>query len=291
MGQKKPKGPQVFNDFYENIYGERWNSLKEAMKAPKKTAALLNPNASTKVEGNLLWDGVLEGESFERPSGEPSNYYLLDAASVLSARALEADSTHKVLDMCAAPGGKSLAIQFYRKEGELVVNELSRDRRTRLRRVLDEYIPKEKQENIRVTGFDATTWCLHEKEAFDRILLDAPCSSERHLLESPDKLTDWKEGRSKRLSKLQYSLLASAIQVLRPGGRIVYSTCSISPLENDKVVERLFKKRGENLRLVRVELPLGEETEFGTIVLPDRGGWGPLYISVIEKDHGEESSL
>lgn len=286
MGQKKPKGIEAFDTFYKEIYGERWESLKVALSKTKKVSALLNPYCDEQVKGNVLWDGVLEAESFDRPSGVPANYYLLDAASILSARALKATPEHKVLDMCAAPGGKSLGIQFQRVEGELVVNELSRERRTRLRRVLDEYIPKEKQDNIRVTGFDATTWCLHEKEAFDRILLDAPCSSERHLLENPAKLTDWKEGRSKRLSKLQYSLLASAIQVLRPGGRIVYSTCSISPLENDKVVERLFKRKGEGLRIIHEELPLGEKTEFGTLVLPDRGGWGPLYISVIEKDNG-----
>ncbi|MFT6067766.1 MAG: 16S rRNA C967 or C1407 C5-methylase (RsmB/RsmF family) [Bacteriovoracaceae bacterium] len=289
MGQKKPKGPLVFDQFYEEIYKERWPLLKEAMIGSKKIAALLNPYSDAETKGDKLWEGVLEGASFERPSGEPFNYYLLDAASILSARALGASSDHKVLDMCAAPGGKSLAIQFFRKEGELVVNELSRDRRARLRRVLDSYIPSENQENIRVTGFDATTWCLHEKEAFDRILLDAPCSSERHLLESPDKLDDWKPGRSKRLSTLQYSLLSSALQVLRPGGRIVYSTCSISPMENDKVIEKLFKKRGDSIKLIREDLPFGEETEYGSIILPDRGGWGPLYISIIEKNHGEES--
>lgn len=283
MGQKKPKGREAFEAFYENVYGDRWNGLRDSFTESKKVAALLNP-FSEKTDGDELWKGVLQGESFERPSGEPANYYLLDAASILSARALKAGPEHKVLDMCAAPGGKSLAIQFNRGEGELVVNELSRDRRTRLRKVIDEYIPKDKQSNIRVTGFDASKWCLHETEAFDRILLDVPCSSERHLLEKPDSLKDWKEGRSKRLSKLQYSILSSAIQVLRPGGRLVYSTCSISPLENDKVVERLFEKRGDGIRLIREELPLGEETEFGHIILPDNGGWGPLYISVVEKN-------
>ncbi len=283
MGQKKPKGLEAFESFYKEIYGDRWEALRGALCAKKKISALLNPYSKEKTSGDILWDGVLEAVSFERPSGTPSNYYLLDAASILCARALKAGPEHKVLDMCAAPGGKSLAIQFNRIEGELVSNELSRDRRTRLRRVLDEYIPKELQENIRVTGFDATTWCLHEKEAFDRILLDAPCSSERHLLETPEKLVDWKGGRSKRLSKLQYSLLASASQVLRPGGRLVYSTCSISPLENDKVVERLFKKKPEGLKLVKEKLLLGEETEYGTLILPDQSGWGPLYISIIEK--------
>lgn len=285
MGQNKPRGVEAFDSFYSEIYGKRWSELRAALSESRKVAALLNPYAE-ETQGTKLWDGVLEGSHFEKPSGSPSNYYLLDAASILSARALKAGPEHKVLDMCAAPGGKTLAIQFHRKEGEIVANELSRDRRTRLRRVLDDYIPEDKQENVRVTGFDATTWCLHEKEAFDRILLDAPCSSERHLLESPDKLTEWKEGRSKRLSKLQYSLLASAIQVLRPGGRIVYSTCSISPLENDRVVERLFKKKGEGLKLVREDLALGEETEFGSIILPDKSDWGPLYISVIEKENG-----
>ncbi|MBY0452291.1 MAG: RsmB/NOP family class I SAM-dependent RNA methyltransferase, partial [Bdellovibrionaceae bacterium] len=96
----------------------------------------------------------------------------------------------------------------------------------------------------------------------------------------------WSEKRTKNLSVRQYSLLSSAWLTCKAGGRIVYSTCSISPMENDGVVGKLVKKR--DVEILRPDFiddyDFIEETEFGYRILPDTCGFGPMYFSVIQKN-------
>ncbi|MES2855742.1 MAG: RsmB/NOP family class I SAM-dependent RNA methyltransferase, partial [Bdellovibrionota bacterium] len=91
------------------------------------------------------------------------------------------------------------------------------------------------------------------------------------------------KARSKNLAVRQYSLLVSALQVVKHGGRIVYSTCSLSPLENDDVIARLLKKRKGEATVVKPTFEIGEPTELGWQILPDKTGFGPIYLSVLER--------
>ncbi|CAM9839845.1 unnamed protein product, partial [Chrysoparadoxa australica] len=246
---------EIFDQFYSEIYGERWPKLKEALLAEKDHIVLRD------------------------------SYYFLDGASAFAPLALNIEPGDDVLDLCAAPGGKSLIMAFLLgDQGSLTSNDKSQDRRLRMLQNFKNFLPEEFVENqLRVTGFDAGAWCLHEKEAYNKILLDAPCSSERHILESPSHLSEWRQGRTKRLSTLQWTMLASAWLVLKSGGTLVYSTCSISPLENDKVIAKLLKKFKEEVTVTFPEIPGGEKTDHGTILLPDHSGYGPFYLSVLQK--------
>jgi 5-methylcytosine rRNA methyltransferase NSUN4 len=211
--------------------------------------------------------------------------YVMDPASIYPAVALGVQPGEEILDMCAAPGGKSLILaEMLEGEGRLVSNELSDRRRARLRAVIEDYVPRDWiAAHSTVTGHDGTRWCLHETEAFDRILLDAPCSGERHLLADPTEMNQWSPARSKNLAVRQYALLASALQVVRHGGRIVYSTCSISPIENDAVIARLLKRREGEAVVRPLSFEIGESTEHGWQILPDRGGFGPIYLAALER--------
>ena len=80
--------------------------------------------------------------------------------------------------------------------------------------------------------------------------------------------------------------LAAALDAVKPGGRIVYSTCSISPLENDGVVEKLFKKRKDMFDIINFKPETGEKTRYGIHILPDTTGAGPIYYCGIEKRNG-----
>ena len=162
---------------------------------------------------------------------------------------------------------------------------MSDSRRERLMRVLHEYIQREKRLFIAVKGLDGNQYGLRNAETFDRILAVVPCSGERHLLENTKEFLLWSEKRTKNLAVRQYSLLSSAWLALKPGGRIVYSTCSISPEENDAVIAKLVKKRDPQiLRLDWLKsFDFLEETSFGYRILPDRSGFGPMYFSVVEK--------
>lgn len=253
-------GHMEFFDYYEKLFGDRWPALLEALKG--------------------------EGRATELRFGDGLEPYYLDEASVYAARALGVNPGDDVLDMCAAPGGKTLVIASMLKgEGSLQSNDRSPDRRLRLQRVIEQTLPETWNSIIKVSGYDGMKFGLHKKESFDKILLDAPCSSDRHVLNSPEHLKVWSAKRVKRLSVEQGALLASAVDALRPGGTIVYGTCALSPMENDDVVKKILKKR-PSMRSEQIEdlLPGADRTEFGVHILPDASeGRGPIYCAKLVK--------
>jgi 5-methylcytosine rRNA methyltransferase NSUN4 len=211
--------------------------------------------------------------------------YYLDEASVWAAQALQVKPYELVLDMCAAPGGKSLVLaSALQGTGTLQCNELSATRRGRLKRVLAEHLPLDWQQSICVSSHDASKWGLYQKDHWDAILLDAPCSSEQHVLKSASHLAQWSSKRSKRLAIQQFAMLAAALDAVKPGGRIVYSTCALSRQENDGVIEKLLKKR-EGMFTLPPPHGVGESTEYGRMILPDvYAGKGPIYYCVLVKN-------
>lgn len=250
-----------FFDYFSNLFGERWPALLEALKG--------------------------EGRAIELRFSEILEPYFLDEASVYAAKALGVAPGDQVLDMCAAPGGKTLVLASMLKgEGSLQSNDRSPDRRLRLQHVIENSLPESWRSVIKVTSYDGMKFGLHKKECFDKILLDAPCSSDRHVLNSPAHLEVWSAKRVKRLSVEQGGLLASAVDALKPGGTVVYGTCALSPLENDDVVRKILKKR-PSMHMVEIPelLPGADRTEFGVHILPDRSeGRGPIYCAKLVKE-------
>jgi 16S rRNA C967 or C1407 C5-methylase (RsmB/RsmF family) len=286
-----------FYQHFEKIYGPRWGDLFDALKKPEQQVA--RKNLLTVSEPLSLEDAVKRHpdlhDSYWIPEQAPVlpartaddllNIYVMDPASVIVARALQVQEGDRVLDMCAAPGGKTLIlIEGLLTGGEIFANDLSAERRERLKKVIQQYVPRDIRERVWITGKDAVQFGLREPDSFDRVLLDAPCSGERHVLESKKAQEEWSPRRGENLAMRQYSLLSAALLAVKPGGRIVYSTCSINPEENDGVIHKLLKKKKESVRLIPQEThSVGEKTEYGVAFLPDRCGFGPLYFSVIEK--------
>lgn len=242
------------------MFGERWPALLEALKG--------------------------EGCATELRFGDGLEPYYLDEASVFAAESLGVEPGDRVLDMCAAPGGKSLVLASGLKgEGSLQSNDRSPDRRLRLLHVLENSLPEQWRSVVSVTGYDGVKFGMHKKESYDRILLDAPCSSDRHVLNAPEHLKVWSVKRVKRLAVEQGSLLASAVDALAPGGTLVYSTCALSPMENDDVVKKILKKRPA-MRLDEIaQIPAGaDRTKCGVHILPDHAeGRGPIYCARLVK--------
>jgi 16S rRNA C967 or C1407 C5-methylase (RsmB/RsmF family) len=341
-------GPLAFAGWYGAMHPERWAGLSRACALPNR--------------------------HFELTGGLACPYYL-DPASVLAALCLDISPGQSVLDLCAAPGGKTLVIAqrlfglvpadpgldglgrmgsaaaagdgaaddpagdapevpggddpaagagsagpdgpdasgFPGAPGaaelpgsRLVANERSAARRGRLRQVLARHLPAACLPAIRTTGFDAAAWGQHEQSAYDRILLDVPCSSERHLIQDPAWLDGWSPRRSQQLAQQAYAMGLSAGRALKTGGRLLYCTCALSNLENDDTVGRILdRSRAQASRFgYRLEalagtspgleaLPAGvrrdlaelvETTALGLRIWPDRPhGFGPLYFSLLQK--------
>lgn len=252
------KQKEDFDSYYSKIWGERWETLKAAFAQ--------EPGYHTLDKGLL------------KP-------YFLDRASIYPALALDVQPGDNVLDMCAAPGGKTLVLALAKgSAGTLTANDRSPDRRFRLKSVITEHLPEEIARTVRITGYDSTTWGMFEQNVYDRILLDAPCSSERHVFNSPHYLEQWTCSKTKQLAIRQFAMLAAAFDAVKPGGRIVYSTCSISPMENDQIIEKLHKKRKGLFTVIQTQPEIGEKTQYGVHILPDTTGFGPIYYAVIEKN-------
>lgn len=274
-------GFKEFNDYFQSIYQDRWSDLLSSLKQPAGTVARPNgfcvEHKSFKLGGEIPrgTDGLLE-------------YYVMDQASIWAARALEVQPGDRVLDMCAAPGGKTLVLaEALAEQGELIANEMSASRRERLIQVIKQYIPRHIRDRVFVNGRDGGLYARSHLEYFDRILIDAPCSGERHLLENDRELKEWTLSRTKKLAQRQYALLTAALLALKPGGTMVYSTCSISPLENDSVIDQLMKKKTgfevDSMSLDGDFSKAAERTKHGVIILPDRSEHGPIYICRLRK--------
>ena len=260
----KASGQERFDQYYGEIYGSRWPVLR---------SSLLTETHPVSLSEKLL---------------EP---YYMDRASILAASMLPISENNQVLDMCAAPGGKTLSIALrLNGKGTLISNDRSASRRNRLINVLDTCLSPQLRSSVKVTGHDSTTWSLHEKNMYDRILLDAPCSSERHVLNDQKALSIWSPNRPKQLSIQQFAMLAAALDTAKDGAYILYSTCSICPLENELIIDKLGRKRSgmfEEIDLIQAHPELERQSEslsHGYIVLPDvQEGAGPLYFCLIRK--------
>lgn len=275
-------GLKEFDLYFAEIYKDRWPILKQSLLHQNRIEFYLKP-AFSKVSDFKRHSA---GQSIPRNSDELLSYYVLDPASVLVANLLPVDSADKVLDMCAAPGGKSLVLfSKMKKESALFCNEISSGRREALKKVLQNYISQTDREGrVWIKGLDGAQYGLKYPESFDQILLDAPCSGEAHLLENAQEMSHWTIKRSQGLSIKQYSLLSSAWTALKPGGHILYSTCSISPGENDGVIQKLLKKKKDQVEIIKPDFEIEpERTQHGIQYLPDQSGMGPMYACLIRK--------
>jgi 16S rRNA (cytosine1407-C5)-methyltransferase len=249
-----------FEGYYIRLYGDRWEGLKKSLLAENSGAAF--------------------AEGLTRP-------YYLNYASVLAARCLRLPEAGLVFDACAAPGGKSLVIAAGMGEGVgLVSNEFSRERRRRLIDVLDAHLPGETRRRVQVSGFDAAALGSRKSEQcrFQAVLLDAPCSSEAHVLGKTAALAAWTAARPRFLARRQWALLSSAFLLLAPGGSLVYVTCALAEEENDGVARRLSEKYGPLVEPEEPDFTEGEKTAWGRIILPDHNkGLGPMYVARFKK--------
>ncbi len=278
-------GKEAFELFYSDIFTSRWQVLKASLMQQTFHAELCYENCAS---------------------------YFLDPASVVAALCLPVSDSDKILDMCAAPGGKTLVLASnMNNDAALYANERSPSRKARLVNVIQESLPQDVSCRIKTTCSDATSWCKRESECYDSILLDAPCSSERHVLNDTKYLELWTPSRVKSICMEQWALLSCAYRLLKPKGFLLYATCALCPKENDETVLKLTKKF-DNVRIISLhevqaifeqnaksikpylKLPndlsldsifaKAEQTECGLHILPDSSnGLGPLYFALITK--------
>jgi len=181
-------------------------------------------------------------------------YYIQELASMLPVLALNPKENERVLDLCASPGSKTTQIAArMNNKGLLIANEVKFGRI----KILSANTERCGIMNMLITKRDGIALCKRLKEEnflFDKILLDAPCSGEGTFRSAPKGLEMWNIKTIENISRLQKALIASAIEILVPGGELVYSTCTHAPEENEEIVD--FALKNFNVKIEKINLPI-----------------------------------
>ncbi len=204
-------------------------------------------------------------ELTETPEYIKGELYVQSLSSMIPPIVLNPQPGEKVLDIAAAPGSKTTQIAaMMGNVGELVANDSSRVRGYRL-------AANVKMQGATITAvmqYDARSVWQHAPEYYDKTLVDVPCSMEgRFNTTDPRTYKDWSLKKVKELSRLQRWILRSAISATKPGGTIVYSTCTLSPEENEEVIDWVLHKEAGKVILESVHIE-------GLVTIPPLSSYG-----------------
>lgn len=229
-------------------YGLRVNTHKISVQ----DFLALSPFTLTPIpwtDNGFYYDGAVNPA--KHPYYYAGLYYLQEPSAMFPAATLPVRPGDRVLDLCAAPGGKSteLAARLQGK-GLLVSNDISASRCKPLLRNLERF------------GFTNTFVCSQSPQDlaerfpayFDKILIDAPCSGEGMFRKDPSLINNWNADSNDTYSSLQKEIVHSALHMLKPGGDLLYSTCTFSPKENEEVIAYLLEQ-DPTLSLTTLEQP------------------------------------
>ncbi len=298
MGNKEeivlPKG---FEEMVRDVIGDAdWEAFVEALSDDPSVSVRVNGQRSMVNSRLMLFNSqlstvkwcehgryLLERPKFTYdPAFHAGAYYVQEASSMFVWLALsqlvERDAV--VLDMCAAPGGKSTAIaQYLSNEGFLLSNEYVPQRA----HVLVENIMKWGAPNCVVTN-NAPLHFEKLKVRFDAILVDAPCSGEGMFRKDERAREEWSPANVEMCVERQREILESAWKVLKPGGVLIYSTCTFNSRENEEQVQWLIDEMGAEYLQIKIEEEwMITETERGYRFLPHKTKGEGLFMAAVRK--------
>lgn len=239
--------PQAFLERMEEMLKEEFPAFLESYQAPRQFGLRINTKKISTEKfleispfhlTPIPWveNGFFYG-SEDRPSRHPyyqaGLYYLQEPSAMTPASRLPVSPGDIVLDLCAAPGGKATELGSRLKgRGLLVANDISNSRAKALMRNLELW----GIENSLVTTETPRHLSQVFPEYFHKILIDAPCSGEGMFRKDADVAKTWDPSRPDYFSSQQKEIVTRGISMLRPGGMLLYSTCTFSPLENEGVI-------------------------------------------------------
>lgn len=244
--------PEAFLQRMEAQLGSEYPAFLESLERPRAVALRFNPMKGDRpvlpfVGAPVPWEP--EGFYYDpetRPGlhvyHEAGVYYLQEASAMAPVALLDPKPGERVCDLCAAPGGKTTQIAGRMLgQGFLVCNEINPKRA----KILSRNIERMGVANALVTNEHPETLASRFPGFFDRVLVDAPCSGEGMFRKEEAAVTDWSQETVQMCARRQREILDSAARLVRPGGRLVYSTCTFAPEEDEETVAAFLEAHPE----------------------------------------------
>lgn len=244
--------PEAFLQRMEAQLGSEYPAFLESLERPRAVALRFNPMKGERpvlpfVGAPVPWEP--EGFYYDpetRPGlhvyHEAGVYYLQEASAMAPVALLDPKPGERVCDLCAAPGGKTTQIAGRMLgQGFLVCNEINPKRA----KILSRNIERMGVANALVTNEHPETLASRFPGFFDRVLVDAPCSGEGMFRKEEAAVTDWSQETVQMCARRQREILDSAARLVRPGGRLVYSTCTFAPEEDEETVAVFLESHPE----------------------------------------------
>lgn len=244
--------PEAFLQRMEAQLGSEYPAFLESLERPRAVALRFNPMKGERpvlpfVGAPVPWEP--EGFYYDpetRPGlhvyHEAGVYYLQEASAMAPVALLDPKPGERVCDLCAAPGGKTTQIAGRMLgQGFLVCNEINPKRA----KILSRNIERMGAANALVTNEHPETLASRFPGFFDRVLVDAPCSGEGMFRKEEAAVTDWSQETVQMCARRQREILDSAARLVRPGGRLVYSTCTFAPEEDEETVAAFLEAHPE----------------------------------------------
>ena len=290
--------PEAFLERMKHQLGEEYPEFLQSLERPRAVALRYNPLKGEapvmEFQGEPVpWEPAgfyydPEARPGLHPYHEAGVYYLQEASAMAPVALLDPRPGERVLDLCAAPGGKTTQIAGRMAgEGFLVCNEINPKRA----KILSRNIERLGVPNALVTNEHPERLAERFVSFFDRVLVDAPCSGEGMFRKEEAAVTDWSQETVEMCARRQAEILHSAAQMLKPGGRLVYSTCTFAPEEDEMAVAAFLETHPEFTPEI-IEAPWFDPVENGGHRLwPHKLLGEGHFAAVLRKGEGEAEDV
>ena len=285
--------PEAFLERMKDQLGGEYPAFLASLERPRAVALRFNPLKGQRPELDFVGEPVpWEPMGFyydpgARPGLHPYHeagvYYLQEASAMAPVGLLDPQPGEWVCDLCAAPGGKTSQIAGRMAgEGFLLCNEINPKRA----RILSRNMERMGVPNALVTNEHPEKLAQRLAGAFDKVLVDAPCSGEGMFRKEEAAVTDWSLEAVQMCARRQREILASAARLVRPGGRLVYSTCTFAPAENEETVAAFLEDHPDFCREA-AEAPWFAEAGEGAFRLWPHKLLGEGHFAAVLRRQGE----
>ena len=290
--------PEAFLERMKLQLGEEYGDFLRSLERPRAVALRFNPLKGKRPVLPFVGEPVpWEPQGFyydpdSRPGlhvyHEAGIYYLQEASAMAPVALLDPQPGERICDLCAAPGGKTTQIAGRMQgEGFLLCNEWSPKRA----KILSRNIERMGVANALVTNEDTGNLARRFPGFFDRVLVDAPCSGEGMFRKEEAAVTDWSQETVEMCARRQREILQNAARMVKPGGRLVYSTCTFAPEENEQTVAAFLEEHPEFIP-ERIKAPWFAPVENGGHRLwPHKLLGEGHFAAVLRKTEGEEGDV